>query len=73
MLDPNYLIRDKGQIYSLHEESFDFIVHYDFDEVTNTNIIKEEHFFNKQFGEGQTIPIVAGKSVLMNQLGQSRN
>jgi len=63
MLDPGYVIKDGSQVLKMHEEDFSFIVKYDFEKFDRW--IKEEQYYNKEFGVDAKMPIVGGKRCLM--------
>ena len=50
----------------MHDEDFSFIVKYDFEKFDRW--IKEEQYYNKEFGVDAKMPIVGGKRSLMEQI-----
>lgn len=66
MLDLSYKINDPTTILGLQDETFDFVVDYDFDKIDG--FLKKKDYYNKEFGNGQELPVVCGKRVLMNHI-----
>lgn len=70
MLDLGYVAKDGGQVLNMHDEDFSFIVDYDFEKFDKN--IKEEEYYNKEFGSKAKMPIVGGKRALMELVVRSR-
>lgn len=66
MLDLSYKVNDHLMIEGLQDENFDFVVDYDFAKFDQ--VLNKSDYFNKDFGNGQQLPIVCGKRVLMNHI-----